>query len=406
MADYQQMTKLSYREDSDMHDEINKYFKTYLRNIGNFKTKLTLDEKKSTSDVLRIITFFGEVKDTAFIKVSGQIDTIKENSGVRFVLNYSTYPTFFFWIMFFIGLATFGLLSSIAVFTYYSNKPKTIKSMDGSIRYLETEFNMLNSQSSNISKKIEKKMDQQKNYKVLIFKKSEFVDKLEKISDVNLQTYFVNRYYENLKTDIQMYIEYLEELNDKSFAKTVLDRLNSIKYKTDSLITEYNNTLLSKIDSLREDLRVTEDKITNFGNAQTDTTKIKISWKIRPFRIIFSLFFGIESLIYIFQVILGIAKQHSIAQVSFMTLILLICIITLINEFNHIKNYNTYKIEQEKKIQEQQQNNLIVEQNHNQELENLKKHVQEHQAFVVLQEISMKYNDFNRLSDDFNQAIN
>ena len=85
MADYQQMTKLSYREDSDMHDEINKYFKTYLRNIGNFKTKLTLDEKKSTSDVLRIITFFGEVKDTAFIKVSGQIDTIKENSGVGYL---------------------------------------------------------------------------------------------------------------------------------------------------------------------------------------------------------------------------------------------------------------------------------------------------------------------------------
>lgn len=249
----------------------------------------------------------------------------------------------------------------------------------------------------------QKKKDEIKNYRTLVFKKVDIIDRLEKISDSSVHKYFVDRHYEKLKSDIQMYIDGLEELNDKAFAKSTLDRLNSLKYKSDSH-TEYSNTVLSKIDSLREDLKETEEKLKNFGTPKIDTTNLKTGWKIRPIRLVFMIFFALISAVYFIGIMTGSAKGAT-GEIIFMLFVLLSSVLVIINEYLWIKDYDKYKVEQERKRQEQASQNIIVEQSHNEELAKLQKLALQHPVQAALEEITIKYPDFHILSDDLNQAI-
>ena len=127
-----------------------------------------------------------------------------------------------------------------------------------------------------------KKKDEVKNYRTLLFKKAEAIDILEKISDSHLQKYFVDTYLDKIKSDITTYRDTLEDINDKVFAKTSLERLSTIKAKTDMLGTEYSTNNISKLNGLMSDLNKIESDISSFGNPNTDANVIKINKKVRP----------------------------------------------------------------------------------------------------------------------------
>ena len=242
-----------------------------------------------------------------------------------------------------------------------------------------------------------KKKDEVKNYRTLLFKKSEAIDILEKINDSHLQKYFLDEYLDKIKSDITTYRDTLEDINDKVFAKTSLERLSTIKAKTDILGTEYSTNNISKLNKLMSDLNKIESDISSFGVANIDANKIKIKPKVRYIMTTLNLFLALTSVLYLLQVMLGMTKYNNTPMIIIMFFVLFVAGFNVIHDIKFFKNYDTYKTEQELKIQEQTNNNRQIEQKHNDDINKLKQLVDAHESIKVLEEVNTKYPQFQNL---------
>jgi hypothetical protein len=245
-----------------------------------------------------------------------------------------------------------------------------------------------------------KKKDEVKNYRTLLFKKSEAIDILEKISDSQLQKYFVDTYLDKIKSDITTYRDTLEDINDKVFAKTSLERLSTIKAKTDLLGTDYKNQSISKLNTLMSDLNKIESDISSFGNPNIDANQIKIKKKVKPFMTSLNIFLAITSVLYLLQVLLGMSKYNNTSMIVVMSLVLFVASWNIRYDIKFFKNYDTYKSEQEIKIQEQSNKNRLIEQKHQDDINQLKRLVDAHESIKVLEEVNIKYPQFHRLKEE------
>ena len=255
-----------------------------------------------------------------------------------------------------------------------------------------------NKQAQEIKEQEEKKLKEDvKNYRTLLFKKSEAIDILEKISDSHLQKYFVDTYLDKIKSDITTYRDTLEDINDKVFAKTSLERLSTIKAKIDLLGTDYKNNNISKLNALLSDLNKIESDLNNFGVANIDDNNIKIKPKVRYIMTTLNVFLALTSTLYLLQMILGMTKYNNTPMIIIMALVLFVAGFNVIHDIKFFKNYDTYKTEQELKIQEQTNNNRQIEQKHQDDINNLKRLTEEHESIKILEEINMKYPNFGSL---------
>mgnify|MGYP000913178243 CR=1 FL=1 len=241
-----------------------------------------------------------------------------------------------------------------------------------------------------------KKKDEVKNYRTLLFKKSEAIDILEKINDSHLQKYFLDEYLDKIKSDITTYRDTLEDINDKVFAKTSLERLSTIKAKTELLGTDYKNNNISKLNKLMSDLNKIESDISSFGNPNIDATVIKIKPKIRYIMTTLNLFLALTSTLYLLQVVLSMTEYNK-TMIGIMSLVLFVTAFNIQHDIKFFKNYDTYKAEQEIKIQEQTNSNILIEQKHFDDINQLKRLAEAHESIKVLEEVKTKYPQFQSL---------
>lgn len=258
-----------------------------------------------------------------------------------------------------------------------------------------------NKRTQELKEQEEKKLKEDvKNYRTLLFKKSEAIDILEKINDSNLQKYFVDTYLDKIKSDIVTYRDTLEDINDKVFAKTSLERLSTIKAKTDMLGTDYKNNNISKLNGLMSDLNKIESDISSFGVANIDNNVIKIKKKVRPIMTTLNLFLALTSVLYLLQVVLGMTKYNNTPMIIIMALVFFVTVFNVQHDIKFFKNYDTYKSEQELKIQEQTNSNRLIEQKHQDDIKQLKQLAEAHESVKVLEEVNIKYPNFGSLKTE------
>ena len=109
-----------------------------------------------------------------------------------------------------------------------------------------------------------------------------------------------------------------------------------------------------------------------------------------------NLFLALTSTLYLLQVVLSMTEYNK-TMIGIMSLVLFVTAFNIQHDIKFFKNYDTYKAEQEIKIQEQTNSNILIEQKHFDDINQLKRLAEAHESIKVLEEVKTKYPQFQSL---------
>lgn len=268
------------------------------------------------------------------------------------------------------------------------------------LKHLNSQLSAANEINGQILKNQIKEIEQketQKFYKNLSYRTHLFLEPIEKIKDPLVKKYFLDRYFEKIKGNLEVSERYLEEINDKLFNREILSRISTLKESYKSLENQYNNSQFSKIDLLIEDLSAQKEKISNFKQPEFNPIDIKIKPKTSVARIVGMLFFGIPGFLFLISTIGLIFEKNHSALIGGIFL-LLICLIPFLlilkKNISWGKSYSAYVQNQLQLKQADQEkiNKAMTE--YQQELDKLNIALLQHPSNITYEQLVKEYSEF------------
>ena len=234
--------------------------------------------------------------------------------------------------------------------------------------------------------------EKQKYYKAFSFNIYEVVNYVETINDSMILSYVMDNYYDKLKSDLIMATDFLDEINDKLFNKQILEKLNSLKLKTDANLSSYLNNVLSKIDTLVDDLNELKEKVDSLQKPEfTDELEKR---EINEGRILFIVALGI-----VLCVVPAGLFSDGVIETNYVLFVILIGAVfayLIYREFMDRNEFAKKKKQYNAEKEDFEKNKVALEQQYEKEILQSKEKILLHPAYSAMEEINIKHPTFEQ----------
>jgi hypothetical protein len=240
----------------------------------------------------------------------------------------------------------------------------------------------------------------------------EFIKPIDSISEPLIKKYFIDRYYERIKANILIATNNLEEIGDKIFNKSVVEKINEIKNKSDDFTQQYNESPFHEIDTLIDELSIKKQEILNLKPPQYIEIKIKDKPKNHPITVFLLVLLGIISFLILFGIMGTLVSSDNTAKDARLPMIFigLVFIIPFLLIFKNLikwrKSYPTYLLSQHQKRQIEKSKTIELYNNYLAKKESLSEELQQHPTFKTYENIIQNYPEFDKVVMELSEMEN
>jgi len=247
-----------------------------------------------------------------------------------------------------------------------------------------------------------KHKEEQKFYKALSFQMHELIEPINNITDQLVKKYFIDRYYEKIKTNLLSANDNLEEINDKSFSKNTLKKANEIKDASDIYLQQFNESPFKELDTLIQEIKARRQELSNFKPPEYFEIEIKNKPKFIALRIVGLIVTG-TAILFILLGLLGNVVSNGSAALPIIPLSIVSLffiapfIILLTNDLKWRKGYLEYSITQNQKRQTETNKKIAFDRKYQEELTARENTLMSDPRYITYEGIIKSYPEFERV---------